>query len=451
MPETPDYFDLGKELEQRKLGSVPDGEAWTPGPSPEGFPPEPEGDDPRDAGPPFFFGEKLGILARRPLIFVPGIMGTKLEMFDYATKVTIRPVWPPLNVAGPSTRPLTYLQTLTKRPSTTGNNPLVDGAYDRLISFLTWELKYQLGKNFFIFGYDWTRSNLDSGRKLAGLVEWIKATYQWPPGTPESDKQVDVICHSMGGLVTRAAIRLWGAPVARTIYLASPHYGAPQALGAVHPAVHLAPWVFDVAIHTIDWYFGLHLGNLTAGSGGGIDATLKRIVLAMPAVFELLPDAIYFQRDASIADVLDMSSLPMAGGASPLLQGYSKPVSGLSTTYFNDPSTRFRDAVHTDQAERAMSFKKSLGPGLPGGIFCVLASLSKSTDNFVHFATWTEDQPAQSGALIAHGKTSHGDGTVPFISAKGPAAYIVVRGSHTEVPETRQTHYWIARFLKATA
>jgi len=80
------------------------------------------------------------------------------------------------------------------------------------------------------FEYDWRQSVLDSGRALADCIAAL------PP------RPVSIVAHSMGGLVTRAALAQphCAARVQRVLTLGTPHLGAlapAQALRGVYPTV----------------------------------------------------------------------------------------------------------------------------------------------------------------------------------------------------------------------
>lgn len=77
----------------------------------------------------------------------------------------------------------------------------------------------------YAFGYDWRKSNLDTGRALARLIRDVKAQ--------NDNKAVLVVTHSMGGLVTRAACcpRVGGAEsdVLGVVHTLQPAHGTPLA------------------------------------------------------------------------------------------------------------------------------------------------------------------------------------------------------------------------------
>ena len=65
--------------------------------------------------------------------------------------------------------------------------PAKDGDHERC----------KIGRRYYVFAYDWRQDNVITARKLDALIQQIRRDY----GDP--DLKVDVIAHSMGGLVAR--------------------------------------------------------------------------------------------------------------------------------------------------------------------------------------------------------------------------------------------------------
>ncbi len=125
-------------------------------------------------------------------------------------------------------------------------------------------------KHYYVFLYDWRQDNVKSAAQLADLVDQIRLDYNDP------DLKVDLVAHSMGGLISRYYIRygredvtndndfpvnLYGGQrVRRVILLGTPSLGSVEMLNAFI---------------------------------GGIELGLKRInsetLVTMPSLYQLLP------------------------------------------------------------------------------------------------------------------------------------------------------------------
>ncbi len=97
-------------------------------------------------------------------------------------------------------------------------------------------------KNYYIFHYDWRQDNVISANKLADFIDQIRIDYNNP------DLKVDIVAHSMGGLITRYYIRYGkqdvlndndfdkkitmygGERVRRVILLGTPNLGSVKTL-----------------------------------------------------------------------------------------------------------------------------------------------------------------------------------------------------------------------------
>jgi pimeloyl-ACP methyl ester carboxylesterase len=96
-------------------------------------------------------------------------------------------------------------------------------------------------RNYYVFVYDWRQDNVESARKLSRFIEQIRRDYADP------SLKVDLVAHSMGGLIARYYLRygehdtlddnefdvnLHGADrVRRVILLGTPNLGS---VGALH-------------------------------------------------------------------------------------------------------------------------------------------------------------------------------------------------------------------------
>jgi pimeloyl-ACP methyl ester carboxylesterase len=324
-----------------------------------------------------------------------------------------------------------------KRP--TGLLPFV---YDGLINCLTLDpplgLGYKLNETLFLFPYDWTRSNEDSGRKLAGFIQELIA--QWNAKYPsELISSVDVVCHSMGGLVTRTAIIYFQAPVERTVYLASPHYGSAKAYFVLKDDVPINlvsdNWLFEKAVSlAVQATTGVNVDNLKRD--------LRRAAQGLPSVYELLPDQYWFARAQWLVNI-DDSPFTCSPPEGPILGGW--PATYLGTAFYSLAANGAQRA----EVVRAMEFKDNLGGNLPGKVNLVLYSDEIQTRNQIGYDM--EFTSVFTPCIVDYGdtteRTAPGDETVPAISGTGPLPAIRSAGSHTELPNSDATCYYIKRFL----
>jgi pimeloyl-ACP methyl ester carboxylesterase len=77
--------------------------------------------------------------------------------------------------------------------------------------------------DFFIFVYDWRLSNVTSAKKLEEFLELVELFH------PDLEK-VDIVAHSMGGLVARRFIMNHPEKVDKLITLGAPFLGAPKSI-----------------------------------------------------------------------------------------------------------------------------------------------------------------------------------------------------------------------------
>lgn len=82
---------------------------------------------------------------------------------------------------------------------------------------------YKEGENLFALPYDWRRSNVLTALDLKTKIDEVKAK--------TGSAKVDLIGHSMGGLVARQYIErdAYAGDVDQLIFLATPHLGSPKA------------------------------------------------------------------------------------------------------------------------------------------------------------------------------------------------------------------------------
>lgn len=188
---------------------------------------------------------------RNPLVFIPGIMGSELRVNGDGKKlwVDISDVLTSdvakLNL-GPDGRPsppgeqvgASQVVTYVAGSDMAGSmlEFLVGDLDYRQYEFRSFEGFNQEGLNppadvvkknpdLFPFPYDWRQNNVESAAKLARYVELIRAMH------PEADN-VDIVAHSMGGLVSRRFMLDHPGVVGKLVLVASPLLGASKAVFA---------------------------------------------------------------------------------------------------------------------------------------------------------------------------------------------------------------------------
>ena len=81
---------------------------------------------------------------------------------------------------------------------------------------------YEENKDLFVFPYQWRDSNINNAKLLQGKIAKIKQKTNWP--------KVDVVAHSMGGLLVREYIEsnYYQNDIDQFVTLGTPHNGAPE-------------------------------------------------------------------------------------------------------------------------------------------------------------------------------------------------------------------------------
>jgi pimeloyl-ACP methyl ester carboxylesterase len=144
----------------------------------------------------FFFTSSTAADPPRPLVFIPGILGTTLA--DTAGRIVWGDAWS-----------LTRLPSMTIKdgPKDPNDNLRPSAPIQQIAILGPWKVKqysslretlkglgYELGKNYVEFPYDWRQSNFTTASKFAAFADSdpvLKA------------KEFDIIAHSMGGLVAQ--------------------------------------------------------------------------------------------------------------------------------------------------------------------------------------------------------------------------------------------------------
>ncbi len=213
---------------------------------------------------------------RKPIVFVPGFMGSQLWLGD-------KVVWPNLRTLATQTE-------LYKLPETTPlqvkglvedvvivPNLYKQEQYSQLTDFLRDSLGYTAGLDLLEFAYDWRKDLRLAARHLRDQID------TWRASSANPSAKIIVIAHSMGCLVTRYYIDVLGgdAAVERVILMGGPHRGTPKIVEALLTGKGLLP--FSV-----------------------LDTRIRDVVATFPSVYQLLP--IYPAVFNSSDDAIDIFS-----------------------------------------------------------------------------------------------------------------------------------------------
>ncbi len=166
------------------------------------------------------------------VVFIPGIMGTRLELRKPGQEP--EEVWPPT----PLETKLGYkridkLQSSEVHPTTIISSVLCFTFYGTLIDIFG-KLGFSAttrDKRLLIFPYDWRQDLFKSVEVLAARLDEAKA---------EKAETISIVGHSMGGLISRLLLeaptyrtRPWFSKIEQFVALAVPHLGAPLALARI--------------------------------------------------------------------------------------------------------------------------------------------------------------------------------------------------------------------------
>ncbi|NWG27029.1 MAG: alpha/beta fold hydrolase [Ignavibacteriaceae bacterium] len=122
------------------------------------------------------------------------------------------------------------------------------------------------GENLFCFTYDWRKNNITNAELLSNFIDSVLT---WTGAV-----QVNLVGHSMGGIVSKTCIKLYDKTrIKNMVFIGTPHLGAPEMLTVMLKG-KLFEWLNFV--NEIEW--------------------LAARVLArnLPSCYQLIPSASYF-------------------------------------------------------------------------------------------------------------------------------------------------------------
>ncbi len=169
---------------------------------------------------------------RRPVVFVPGLMGSELwlgsERLWPNPKLIISNVEAFALPGDPRIEARGIVNEVVIVP-----NLIQLRQYSGLGDYLVSGLGYTRGKDLLEFGYDWRHDVRLAAQRLAEAVE------AWQVNSP-----ITIIAHSLGTLVTRYYVERLGGKqrVERIILMGGPHHGTPGGLAAILTGPGILPF-----------------------------------------------------------------------------------------------------------------------------------------------------------------------------------------------------------------
>ena len=178
-----------------------------------------------------------GLKARKPIVFIPGFMGSQLWLGD-------KLIWPSLKMLAtqtelfklPEQQPLTVkglVEEVVVVP-----NLYKQEQYSQMTDFLRESLGYEMDKDLLAFAYDWRKDLRLAAHQLKQQLE------DWRKTLPNPTAKVILIAHSMGCLVARYFLDVLGGDqiAERVILMGGPHLGTPKSIMALLTGQGLLPF-----------------------------------------------------------------------------------------------------------------------------------------------------------------------------------------------------------------
>lgn len=343
---------------------------------------------------------------QRVLVFIPGFMGSKL-----CSVSDEKVVWPTLRhqKVRLSREAASGAGTRTLKPC---------GVIDQLFHFLGWkfdqygnlknylisDLNYKFcdvqsaGKlkncNLIFFGYDWRMPISHNVEKLHQLLDQRLV----------AGATIDVLAHSMGGLIARGYIQFMSSRPARIrhetgrfITLGTPHLGSLDVFEALFEGVQNEVGL-SILVELNGW--------LAEGETG--TSSLRRTLTSFPGIYDMLPDYSSLQRSPGCCFL-------RRGAKSEKFDPFDPDI-WKRFIWFQDVFSEKKDRDFLlQQLSRAKKFRtQTLNQALPASIetdMRLIANADVQTRTRVVVN-------GESGSLSRFVFKS-GDGTVPFASATG--------------------------------
>lgn len=210
--------------------------------------------------------------AKEPVIIIPGILGSELGLGDDLLWANLARMLLDVNDEFLSDGLALDSQGNSINPITVGSAievmlnkaPIFEVDIFRDLKDFLIINGYTENKDLFFFAYDWRLNLEQTAKSLADKINQVK--------NQTGFEKVNILAHSMGGLLAKAYIAEFGSQVIKNlVFLGTPHLGAPKAAKAL--------------------LFGERFGIVMLDS-----KAMRAIALNASAVHQLLPSEKYFSR-----------------------------------------------------------------------------------------------------------------------------------------------------------
>ncbi|MFM1651148.1 lipase/acyltransferase domain-containing protein [Brevibacillus sp. B_LB10_24] len=266
------------------------------------------------------------------------------------------------------------------------------------------KMGYKKGESLFGFPYDWRMSSADNAGSLLRKIDEAIAK--------SKAKQVQLVVHSMGGLVTKEALlqnTQYQHKTKRIIYMGTPFLGSPRAYQAIKMG-----YTFGIGIKITE---NNSISLFSADAG-------KAIAEYAPAVYELLPSREYVKKQGYLNLIGVNVQRPYT---------YDETLTDPRIRLTYRPLAEQSDRLHQkwDQAQLNVQQYAIIGDG------------QKTLLGY--------DFEQASQRFIPFYGVAGGDGTVPLVSAayskSDVAKKYYVQEEHAKLPVNRSVIQQVARLL----
>lgn len=284
---------------------------------------------------------------------------------------------------------------------------------------------YEPEKKLFTFPYNWRESNVNTALLLKEKINQVKQTSKSP--------RVDIIAHSMGGLVARQYIEGDGYEndIDQLITLGTPHRGSPESYliweGGVLFKEKLIPFPFDLREIFQRWYFEFEAEEQ------GYEVLFKYVREKVLSVGELLPVYDYLRE----AETLTLRSYPDNYPKNEFLENLN---SDENVQKFRNTNIDFVNIVGKENKNKTLNFIRVTD--LP-------EKLGKQKE---YQDSWRYGYPENLDKINSdHGfELGEGDGTVPLSSASFMGSTQTLPLKHHGLAEDQQSIDEVIHWLTGT-